>query len=245
MEITRNQIKHVKSLHRKKERMEQGLFIVEGRKSVFEALNAGMVPQMLFHYKELTEFQEFRQSQPVSSSEMERITALSNPSEALAVFKIPHPGPVPSKIDEPLLFFLDGIQDPGNLGTIIRIADWYGLHAIVCSNDCVDTYNSKTVQASMGSLFHLQVYRADAEEIALAIKSTHRFICADLEGTNLWDSPTVKQKPVLLAIGSEAHGLKPATLQLAEERITIPGGGRAESLNAAISAGLIASALLR
>lgn len=245
MEITRNQIKLVKSLHRKKERVEQGLFIVEGRKSVAEALKVGLKPELLFHLKEIVDFQEYNEAIPVSYADMERITALSSPSEALAVFKTPINQVLSDKIEDKLLFYLDGIQDPGNLGTIIRIADWFDLKTMVCSHDCVETHNPKTVQSSMGSIFRVKIVRADASEIVNKLKSTHRFLCAELDGKSIWEIPLASEQAVILAIGSEAHGIKSETLLLADEKVTIPGGGEAESLNAAISAGIMASALLR
>lgn len=245
MELTRNQIKLVKSLNRKKERQELGLFVAEGRKTVLEALKSGWQTEMLFHLKENHEFEQYPNAIMVSNAEMERMTALSSPSEALAVFKIPKLQFSNDRTLSNLLFFLDGIQDPGNLGTIIRIADWYGINTLFCSDDCVDTFNPKTVQASMGSVFHLPVYRLSLEAIKSIIGNERTIYAADLEGDSIWTISTAHDQNCLVIIGSEAHGISSASLNTPNKRITIPGKGQAESLNAAVSAGIIASALLR
>lgn len=245
MELTRNQIKLVKSLNRKKERQELGLFVAEGRKSVLEALKSGWQTEMLFHLKENQEFEQYSNAVVVSNGEMERMTALSSPSEALAVFKIPKSHFSNDIQLSDFLFYLDGIQDPGNLGAIIRIADWYGMSALFCSDDCVDTFNPKTVQASMGSIFHLPVYRLNIDSIKLALGAERLIYAADLEGDSIWRIPKAKDENCIVIIGSEAHGISSASNNATNKKITIPGKGQAESLNAAISAGIIASALLR
>ncbi len=245
MELTRNQIKLVKSLSRKKERQELGLFIAEGRKTVLEALKSGWKAEFMCHLKDISDFNQFQYSIPVSHSEMERMTALANPSEALAIFQIPDSN-FNSEIKlSSMQFYLDGIQDPGNLGTIIRIADWYGMNAVFCSPDCVDTFNPKTVQASMGSVFHLPVIRLNLESLKNKIDQTRKIYVADLQGENIWNIKPAKEQNCIVIIGSESHGPNSESIKLSDESITIPGNGHAASLNADVSSGIISSILLR
>ena len=235
---TRNQIKLVKSLNRKKERQISGLFVAEGRKVVAEALSAGLVVEHLFCLKELLQEDLFREAEGIDPATMDRMSLLSSGSDALAVLHIPTPKTLSL---EQHWIVLDSIRDPGNLGTIIRIADWFSWD-VLCSNDCVDLYNPKTVQASMGSIYRVNIEYDSLLERMNA--STNRvFLGSDMNGTSIWE--TDRSKSALgLIIGSESHGMSGEVRSLCSEIITIPGGG-AESLNAAVACGIMVSTLSR
>lgn len=249
---SKNQIKLVKSLARKKFRRELGLFVAEGRKTVSEALRSGLEPEMLFFLDTLEGRDELSKGHAIDEETMSRLTLLSSPSEALGVFTIPKGLEMPpiELLQErcsrfPLLLYLDDIKDPGNLGTLIRIADWFGMPALFCSENCVDTYNPKTVQAAMGSLFRVPVYRFGAEFLRSAMGSSRNLYAADLDGVSIWEIPRASEHPAVVIIGSESHGPGEEALAISSKRITIHGAGSAESLNAAVSGGIIAAALLR
>jgi TrmH family RNA methyltransferase len=135
---------------------------------------------------------------------------------------------------------LDTIQDPGNLGTIIRIADWFGIGQIICSNDCADVYNPKVVQATMGSIGRVKVFYADLEEWLYKQKNIPIYATA-LEGKDITKMPVIREG--MIVIGNESNGIHEGILALTNERITIPGKGKAESLNAAVATGIILSHL--
>ena len=249
---SKNQIKLVKSLGRKKNRRELGLFVAEGRKIVAEGLHSGLEAEMLFCLNSVSGQEEFQKAQAIDEETMSRLTLLSNPSEALAVFKIPAgiENPKPEQLLErcqssPLLLYLDEIKDPGNLGTLIRIADWFGMPALLCSETSVDTFNPKTVQSAMGSLFRLPVYRLGKELLQSSVGNSREIYTADLDGTSIWEIPRASERPAVVIIGSESHGPGADAFALSSHRITIPGSGSAESLNAAVSGGIISAALLR
>jgi len=238
---TRNQIKLVKSLTRKKERFANRLFIAEGRKVVAEALEAGLHAEMLFCDKDLSDNSLFKSAETISPGEMERLSALSSPSEALAVLRMPED--IKLKPESPNWIVLDGIRDPGNLGTIIRIADWFSWGGVLCSEDCVDRFNPKCVQASMGSVFRVPVEYCD---LAVKINSSadREFLATDMNGLSIWDVKVEGQPKRGLVIGSESHGISELVSSACSSTITIPGE-RAESLNAAVACGILVAALSR
>ncbi len=139
---------------------------------------------------------------------------------------------------------LDGVNDPGNLGTMIRIADWYGIETLICSPNCVDAYNPKVVQASMGSLFRVRVVYHDLETILNDPARKISAFGACMEGKNLYNQDLPDE--ALMVVGRESHGISPAVQSLLDVRLTIPSqGGSAESLNAAVATGIICSEFRR
>lgn len=228
-------IKLVKSLSQKKFRNDLGLFLVEGKKMVEEALRSDFEIHSLYSTDE-----EWIIKHPygmhVSKKEMEQISALSSPSSHLIVLKQSEIG-----LKQPvsgLQLFLDGVSDPGNLGTIIRTAEWFGVNSIICSEDCVEVFNPKVVQSTMGSLFRVRVIYTDLPSYS------EKFIAdggvlfgADLAGENaLQEKFSIKSA---LVIGSESHGIRPNMHRLISKKLFIPGNGKAESLNAAIAASIL------
>ncbi len=238
---TRNQIKLVKSLTRKKERLSNRLFIAEGRKVVAEAIQEGFEVEMLFCTKDLAQESTFKDAEVISPADMDRLTALSSGSEALAVLKLPENIPL-SQSNKPWIV-LDGIRDPGNLGTIIRIADWFSWGGILCSEDCVDRFNPKCVQSSMGSVFRVEVEYADLKS-RMKESEGRVFLATDMQGESIWKQDVSAHSAFGMVIGSESHGISPEIMAACQGKITIPGNG-AESLNAAVACGIIVAALSR
>ena len=147
--LSRNQIKFIQSLKQKKFRMQHQLFVVEGEKLVNEFLNSDWSIEQIYATKEWNE-----KAIVITTKELERISSLKTPNKVLAIIKIPNRKSV---ISENLVLALDSVKDPGNLGTIIRLADWFGIQNIICSQNCVELYNPKVVQATMGSICRIQV----------------------------------------------------------------------------------------
>ncbi len=230
-----SEIKHIRSLSQKKFRDESGMFVVEGEKMVREAIDAGFEPVSIYRREE------------IGQEQMERISALDSPSPVLAVLKM-----APRKIDvdikeKGLYLALDSVRDPGNLGTIMRICDWFGVDGIFASPDTVDQYNPKVVQSSMGAIFRKTVHYCDLTQLceefsrkALPIYGTF------LDGKDLYSSV---QKPYgLIVMGNESRGVSPAVRSLCTERLLIPcfqQGPHAESLNVAVATAVTVSEFKR
>jgi TrmH family RNA methyltransferase len=236
--IAKLQIKHIRALHQKKYRQKYRQFFVEGTKSVLEFLNSSFSCQNIFATHEwLTQnsLDSFTHIPIFSTSnkEMQQISTLKNPPGILAVFEQPEETIL--KVDEDLVLALDDIRDPGNLGTTIRTAEWFGLKQIVCSTSCAEVFNPKVVQATMGSLARVEVVYMDL----LLLKNNlpnHKMVLADMKGENV---ASFKWDKNILVIGNEANGVSSGLKQIAEKTLTIPRMGKAESLNAAISSGII------
>lgn len=222
--ISKNQIKLVKSLHQKKFREEHGLFIAEGNKVVSEALASGWEIVDVFF---CSSDQSLVEATPVNSNEMGRISAMKTPPGLLAVIR---KKTFDVKSSE-FTLILDGIKDPGNLGTIIRSSSWFGVSSLILTEDCVDCFNPKVVQSTMGALFHVHVAYMKREGVIDFIKqeglSAYR---ADMDGQNALT--TSYSSPMAVVIGSESHGVSDE-LRAVSEPITIPRVGFGESLNAA------------
>ena len=228
--LTNARIKMIKSLKDKKFRDEYGLFVVEGEKMVAEARKSGFV------------IEEVWRTEEVGQKAMERMTLLSSPSPVLAVVRKPDyisSWTVPSK---GLWLALDSVRDPGNLGTILRIADWFGADGIFASPDTVDPFNPKVVQASMGAIFRVKFHYADLQSLAQDILKQHgKLYGTFLDGRNIYecDLCTGKEKPSVIVMGNESEGISPALAQYVTERLYIPPYPRdcpgSESLNVAVA----------
>jgi TrmH family RNA methyltransferase len=240
--LVRSQLKYIQSLGQKKHRDESNLFIAEGPKLVAELLDEipSQVQQLfateiwLQSNKEQTEGIECI---PVSNDELQRLSQLSTANQVIAVVKKFVLPPV-IDVKGQLTLALDSIQDPGNLGTILRIADWFGISQVVCSHDCADIYNPKVVQSSMGSIIRVKVYYMDLHAWLKTVVDIKIF-AAMLDGEDL--RTIGKLKEGILMIGNESRGIQPELLENVHVRVTIPGKGRAESLNAAVATGIILS----
>jgi len=229
--ITKNEIKRIKSLQNKKDRKELQLFVAEGEKTVHDLLKSGCVADCIYASQSFAYAEEKR----ISSKEMERISSLKSPSSVLGVFRIPTLQPFSQ---EGRILALDGVTDPGNLGTIIRLCDWFGIATLVCSLDTVDCYNPKVVQATMGSLSQVNCVYTD---LVSFLKNTHKPIYGTLlAGSSVYELPLDSEG--ILVLGSESHGLSEEVKSLVKHVITIPRFGSeegAESLNVAIAAAIV------
>lgn len=231
-------LKQYQQLQSKKFRQKYGLFVVEGLKSVNELAASDWpletilcTPAFLERYGNTMEF-EF---DLISSEEFALISHLANPQEVLAIAQI-------VERDTPVSNWqiaLDGINDPGNLGTIIRIADWYGINTIYCSSNTVEFYNSKVIQSTMGSFLRVNVIHGDLTEL-LKDKDVYATL---LDGENI--RTILKPKSGVLLIGNEANGIEKETLESVKHTpITIPGNGNTESLNAAMATAICCERLM-
>ncbi|MEA5457531.1 RNA methyltransferase [Arcicella sp. LKC2W] len=244
--ITKNQIKYINSLQQKKFRSEHQSFIVEGAKSVLELLKSDFELELLFVTQDFfNNYEEILQKLPiqvelVNQQDLEKSGSYSSNNAALAVAK--------TKENEELLvgeneyaLILDDIRDPGNLGTIIRVGDWYGIHKIICSHSTVDFYNPKVIAATMGSFTRTKLYYTDLEEFIN--KQSTPIYGTLLNGNNIHQTKFAKSGYII--IGNEANGISEDIEKLVTDKITIPSFGGAESLNAGIATAVVLDNLRR
>lgn len=245
--ISKSDVKYIQSLAHKKFRDEERLFIVEGVKMVEE-----LIASTSNNIHRLFATQNWVQRQLPSSiineltvvieeHELAKISQLKTPNEVLALIKFPKTQHK-YKVDKALTLVLDQIQDPGNLGTIIRTCDWFGVDQIVCSLDTVDVYNSKVIQSTKGSILHVEVIYTNLPAFLSTVQDIPIY-AAVLSGKSIHDVEL--KKPSLVLIGNESNGISKEVLAFATEKISIPKLGQAESLNAAIASGIILSAFLK
>lgn len=238
--LSKNQVKLIQKLHQKKYRNELNLFIVEGKKSINEFLQAGYTPQLLIATEAFTTNVPQHLITSVSKDELRKVSTLQNPDEGLAVFEQPkHKG----ILQEGVIVALDNVQDPGNLGTIIRLCDWFGVETLLCNTQTVDCYNPKVVQASMGSLTRVAVHYLDLA--AFLTTTALPVYTMDLEGENLYTATFPKD--CILILGNEANGISSEVRALSNEVITIPRFSqhqRTESLNVAMAGAIILSEVM-
>ena len=239
--ISSAQIKHLRALQLKKFRQKYNQFIVEGRKSIDEFLGSSIRCLGVFGSEE--EILRLGPSLPkdlcfvVSKKQLEQISGLKTPQGILAMFEISAFKKIDKQAD--LVLALEDLRDPGNLGTIIRAADWFGLNQIICSPTSVDCFNSKVVQASMGSLSRVHVHYKPILELVDDL-NTHTLVLTDMEGE---DYKTAKLNKSILVIGNEGQGVSEGLKSLKHRILTIPRKGAAESLNAAVSASILLAEL--
>ncbi|WP_276484481.1 TrmH family RNA methyltransferase [Paraflavitalea pollutisoli] len=243
--LVKSQVKYIQSLSQKKSRDEEGVFIAEGPKIINELLstsNLGLV--QLYATAQWTGQSPQTQAGTVievSEQELERISLLQTPNQVLGIFRKPV-FPKITSYHSRLTLVLDTIQDPGNLGTILRCADWFGVQTVVCSRESADVFSAKVVQSTMGSITRVQVLYEDLAAF-MQQQSDIPAYAATLHGTDLYTMQPVKEG--LLLIGNESKGLRDELIQLCKNRITIPRIGQAESLNAAVATGIILSHIAR
>lgn len=238
--LSKNKIKWIRSLQLKKNREELGLFVVEGEKMVGEALTN--TPHLI-HFLCVTKDSSIRTENTdfdtvlATDEELKSISSLKNPNKSLVLLKT-----LPIKtVTTDFRIALDGIQDPGNMGTILRLADWFGVKEIICSHDTVDIYNSKVVQASMGAIFRINVIYCELETYLK--KTSEPIFGALLEGENIYKK-SVEPKGILI-LGNEGKGISKGIIDLITEPITIPRFGEAESLNVSVATGILLSEFFR
>ena len=244
--ISKSQISFVKSLHQKKHRKEHNLFIIEGSKSVIEFINSKFTIDTIFFTAnvspKLTNLSATVKLQEITEAELTKISTLTTPQSILALVQIPKAITPPSHLFiGTYTLILDGIQDPGNLGTIIRTADWFGFKNIVCSNDTVETYNPKAVQASMGSLSRMEIFYTHLPELLNSISVP--IYGALLTGQSVYK--TQFENEGILILGNEGKGISEGVIKKIQYPVTIPRFGEAESLNVAASAAIFCSEIKR
>jgi TrmH family RNA methyltransferase len=244
--LSKSQISLLKSLQHKKFRKEHGLFLVEGHKSVIEFVNTAYQVDTIYHTAtiapKLLNLSRKINFQEISLADLEKISSLKTPQEVIGLVKMPiWPSLNYNTLKNRFSLVLDGVQDPGNMGTIIRTADWFGITDIICSEDTVDVYNSKVVQATMGSLARVNVHYTDLATTLPQIKLP--IFGALLDGENMYSTNFGNEG--LLAMGNEGNGLRPDIQALINKKITIPRVGQAESLNVAIATAIFCSEIKR
>lgn len=233
--ISKARIKWIRSLQQKKVREQEGVFVVEGEKMVLEGLKSKRhsLVALVTHKEESSIIpQEFREvALTADTTEMEQLSGLKTPNKLLAVFKRSTQEVVQSGFE----LALDSVQDPGNMGTILRLADWFGIERIVCSRETVDCFNPKVVQASMGAIFRIQVIYTDL--LSYLSDSKQPVYGALLNGEN-YRSVSYNQEGILL-MGNEGNGISEQLIPLITHAVTIPRFGAAESLNVATATAIL------
>ena len=247
---SKSTISFLRSLQQKKFRNEEGLFIVEGPKMVSELLKSDFKVRQL--YATSSWMPDQHTSLPleiVTEAEMERVSGLQTPNKVLALVEMPIlEGPV-NELSKGLHLLLDQIQDPGNLGTIIRIADWFGVTSIICSPDTADVFNPKVIQASMGSVFNMKIHYSSLADVLLKNVDGNKWpvYATLLSGENIYNSEMDTSCFVIL--GNESRGVNPVLNAFITQGIHIPRpankSSKAESLNVAVAAGIVCSEYCR
>lgn len=246
--ITQNQIKFVRSLQLKKFRDENRQYIAEGPKIIEEILLAELPIELLVARKEWIENNTSLLSEKkitpieVSEKELSRISNLTKPNQVLAVLKIPDPTTINDNDLTETCLALDNISDPGNLGTIIRTADWFGIKTILCSENCVELYNPKVIQSTMGSFMRVKVHYCNLVSFLPSIKDKTTILGTFTNGIEL--SRIDKKKNALIIIGNESTGISAALEKYIDVKVAIPSPNKsgkkyAESLNASIAAAVM------
>ena len=259
--ISKNQQKYISSLELKKNRKKDNVFVAEGFKIVEELLHAGYTPKMIVGCEEWMNRPsksplkgDFSTNQPspfkgergegpllitVTEEELRKTSFLQHPQQVLGVFEIPDNNTLPDVnwFKEHLCIALDGVQDPGNLGTIIRIADWFGIETIICSHTTADAYAPKVVQATMGSISRVKVIYTDLEDFLKGLDEDIPVYGTLLDGDNIYSSQLSSNG--IIVMGNEGNGISPAIRELVNHRLLIPSyppeRDTAESLNVAIA----------
>ncbi len=242
--LSKKIVKYIQSLSHKKLRDEEGAFIAEGPKVVAELLSSqNFVCKIVCAEKEWLLSNKGLFNNPLSDiyeideDSLQKISLLKTPNKIVAIFNKKNANTNPQLLNK-ITLILDSISDPGNMGTIIRIADWFAIENIICSEDCVDCYNPKVIQSTMGSLARVNIFYTDLE----AFFSSHENIsiyAATLSGKDVSEFKGLHEGFIL--IGNESKGISEELLDLSKNQITIPRYGNAESLNAAVATGIILS----
>ena len=241
MSISKNQLKLITSLSQKKYRQKHDLFIAEGVKVLNELLNSTFEIEILFCTDDFETTISEKKVVRISETELKKVSTLKSPNKALGIFKIPKEKTLQNS---GLTIALDAINDPGNLGTIIRLCDWFGVTQLVCSKDTVGCYNQKVVQASMGSLTRVSIHYKDLENYIT--KSNLDTFIADMDGENVYKTKLSKEG--ILVMGNEANGVSEEIKSLLQYKISIPRFGETqetESLNVATATAILLSEFKR
>ena len=235
--VSKNQIKLITSLQQKKYRNTNKLFFAEGVKGIQELLESNFALEHL--YTTQNDFDAVLRDRKtiISENDLKKISALATPNSCLAIFKMPEERPV---VQSGLILMLDSIRDPGNLGTILRLCDWFGIQQVLCSKETVDLFNPKVVQATMGSIARVNVNYIDLN--AFLFQTKLPVFGTFMDGTNIYKS--VLPKHGVIIMGNEANGISVELESLVQNRLTIPRFGnlqKTESLNVAAATAIVLS----
>lgn len=237
--LSKSQIKLITSLKQKKYRQQHGFFVAEGVKTINELLESNLELHKLYTTESFNI--DAKDEVIISDSDLKRISFLKTPHTALAVFKIPESKPIDNS---GLIVALDAVRDPGNLGTIIRLCDWFGVKELVCSKETVDCYNPKVIQATMGSITRVNISYVDL--VAFIKKSEYPVFGAFMEGSNVYSNKLPENG--ILVMGNEANGISKEVEAIITEKISIPRFGTlqaTESLNVATATAILLSEFRR
>ena len=243
--ISKNQIKYIHQLELKKFRKQEGLFIAEGHKVVGDLLKAGYTPKQLFATAEWIANNPTSQAIEVTNDELTRLSLLQHPQQVLGLFPIPNNQHL-SPNTQQLSILLDNVQDPGNLGTIIRIADWFGIDTIFCSEGTVDAWNPKVVQATMGSIARVHLIYIDPQQLFDSLPADYPIYGTFLDGQNIYTETLTPNG--LIVMGNEGNGISDAVRARISRKLLIPDfhqGDTADSLNVAIATAITCSEFRR
>ena len=239
--VSKNQIKLITSLQQKKYRIANKLFFAEGVKGIQELLDSDFELEHLYTTQNDFDSVSKEKKTIISENDLQKLTALATPNSCLAVFKMPAEKPV---IETGLIVALDSIRDPGNLGTILRLCDWFGIQQVLCSKETVDVYNPKVVQATMGSIARVNINYIDLNTFVATTKLS--VFGTFMDGKNIYKSELPKEGIVIM--GNEANGISTELEKLVTSRLTIPRFGnlqKTESLNVATATAIVLSEFRR
>ena len=255
--ISKADIKYINSLKLKKFRQADKKFIAEGIKIIDELVKSNLDVDSVYatkawienSRKSLVASRKTNKIIEITEAELKRISCLETPNEVLAIVNIPDISPDMSKLKEELVLMLDDIHDPGNLGTIIRIADWFGINNIICSENCVEVYNPKVIQSTMGSFTRVNCHYTNPESFLKSLSKETKIYGAILNGESIY-TKQLSDKGIII-IGNESKGISETVSGFVNEGISIPyfpdaeGRKRAESLNASVATGIICAEFRR
>lgn len=251
--LTKNELKYYSSLLKKKNRQEEKKFLAEGKKIVSEGLGSNFKCEIIivtndFYENEKSFIEHIGNDlriEPVTNLEFHKLKDTVNPQGIAAVFSEPKSrGNNIEHLDEEIICCLDNISDPGNLGTIMRNCDWFGVGKVLLTENCAEVYNPKVVRASMGSLFHLECFNnIKPGEIEKLKAKGYKILCTDLNGENLLEYE--RSSKSIIIFSNEANGPSAEILNISDTKLTIPSYGKAESLNVASASAVILSWLVK
>ena len=250
--ISKNTIKLIKSLAQKKYRHKHRLFLVEGDKNVVETLQSEIDIEQLFATENFIQnnrrlIETAKKAEQATPDEIKKASLLKTPQNCLALCNLPEVKDLPEKPDD-FSFYLDGVRDPGNLGTIIRTCDWFGINQLFCSEDTVDIFNPKVIQATMGSFCRVKIFYAGFEKVKeMANVSGIKVLGTFMDGKNIYQSQLPEK--ALVVLGNEGSGIRKEIENAVTQKISIPrfasNNDKPESLNVAVSAAVICSEFKR
>lgn len=251
--ITKNELKYYSSLLQKKFRQAEKKFLVEGKKTVLEGLKSNYECERIFitpkfseeekeYFKQISSYND--KIEILKSPEFRKVTDTLSPEGIAAVFLRRKNEFDPASLKDLLIIYLEDITDPGNLGTIIRNCDWFGIKTLLLSKTSAEVFNPKVIRASMGSIFHINILEdISLEDLSELKRSGYQFVCSDLNGESVYNFK--RDDKAILFLANETHGPSQELLKIADKKITIPGKGKAESLNVASASAILLSELTK